>query len=419
MLKKYFSYLIFACTLAACNINTRDNRYRGFESNLEVNKIAALPASTNVKIKDFTIPVPDSLTFDYNKELKDVRFVKLETLPESKFPTLGKIILSPSRIIIVDFLETKSVYIFDSTGHFVNRISANKGLASKKAMISGFLDVAYDFKKEQIILHDQAKAKSYFFDKDGNFVGASKEYIYFYRLTNLENSDLYVYFNPYGGNEHVPALKGSSLYLGGRDTKVNYTTKSAVPGMIADQDFDININVSLSNSNKHLLFTPEFSDTVYMISDNPVKISPVLTIHYPGPNINAKLRELNKFDITSYLKLYNKNQYYSFKGEVMCNDDSIYYIATYKDQFNGYFYSAKTGNVKGGNLLTSLSNKDSAKLDGFKYPVSTFNDEFVSILTYEDFQLNKFLASTKLASVTRTLKKTDNPVLIFYKFKDF
>ncbi|SFM58240.1 6-bladed beta-propeller protein [Chitinophaga sp. YR627] len=413
------SIIFLVLVIAACNGSLSRNRYRGFESVIDVNKITSLKPSLRGQVLDVRIPPSDSLTFDHNSRLTDIKYVRLETTPESKIGLLEKLIITGDRIIVADFSVSKSVFVFDSTGHFISRISANKGTASRKAMISNFIDIAYDFERNEIILHDQSEAKSYYFDKDANFLHSEKEYVYFYHFANLKNTDQYVYLNQFGANEHIPGLAGSTLYLGTRGTKLNFTTKDAVPGMIGDLNFYININLSFNNSNDNIFYTPEFSDTVYQIGVDPIAIFPKLVIHYPGPDINSKLKELHKENLADYMKLLSQNQYYSFKGEVLGNNDSTYYIGTYRDNFYGYFLSARTGNIIGGPVSSTFSVKDSLDLDGFKYPLTTYKDHFVSILGFSDFSLSKSLPSSKLAAVRGTIKESDNPVLLFYKIKAF
>jgi len=406
--------------LTSCNIPIGENRYRGYQKAMDIDHIKSVSGKTDTKILTIKIPPSDSITFDYNKNLKDVYFIKLETIAESKINNIDKILLTKNRIILVDFNISKGVFIFDSSGRFINRILASKNLEDKKAMISNFYDVAYDYNHDEIILHDQTKSKSYYFDQDGNFKNNSKEYLYFANFVNLKNTDYFVYLNQLGGNNHIPALTKSSIYIGKRDTKILYTATDAVHNMKTDINYWINRNLSFSNSNNKVFYTPEFSDTVYQVDGNPLNIYPKLTIHYPATSINVALKQHHNENIDAYIRLVNTDQYYSFKGEVLCNDDSIYYVSTYKKGLSGYFYSEKTKKIIGGNLVSNLLPTDSAQLYGYRYPLTTFNNYFVSILTPSDFgNRNKGLSSAKLSEIKKGIKPADNPILVFYKLKNF
>jgi len=189
--------------------------------------------------------------------------------------------------------------------------------------------------------------------------------------------------------------------------------------MKAHVDYEINNNLSFKNSNDKLFYTPEFSDTVYQIIGNPINICPKVVVHYPAADINSMLKKKHSENIESFIKLTNTAQYYSFQGELICNDDLIYYLTIYKNGPTGYFYSEKTNKIIGGNLVSKLFPTDTAQLDGYKYPFTIFNDHFVSVLTYSDFANSKRLSSAKLSAIKKGIKPSDNPVLVFYKLKDF
>lgn len=411
-----FILLSWMLVYSSCDTPFGKSRYQGFENAIDIKHIKSLPGK-KTKVLDINIPASGSMNFDYNKYLQKVYFVKLETTPESKIHAVDKILLTKDRIIVVDFNIAKAVYIFNSSGRFINSILAEK--ANAKAMIPVFHDVAYDYELDEIILHDQVKAKSYYFDKDGNFKSIAKEYIYFTNFANLGNTKYYVYLNSLGGNGHIPALSKSAIYIGNKDTRILYTATDAVKGMLTNVNYEINRNLSIINNNKNLFYTPEFSDTVYQISGEPINVYPKLAIHYPGANVNEILRKEHNKGISEFIKLKNTDKYYSFEGEVFCNDDSVYYIGSYKNGLISYFYSAKTNKIIGGTPVSKLLSTDSTQLDGYRYPITTFNSYFVSILSISDFFNTKWKSCAKLAEVKKDIKAGDNPILAFYKLKDF
>lgn len=410
-----FGILLFA----ACNIRSDEQRYRGYKIAIDISHIQSVHGSTNAKILNVKIPVSNSTTFDYNKSLKDIYFVKLETTTQSKFGSMDKIFITDSRIIIVDLNVSKGVFIFDTAGRFINAILVNKSFEDRRESLTNFNDVAYDYTANEIILHDISNNKLFYFDKDGNFKNVSKEYVYFLQFVNLKNTDKFAYYNPLGGNDHIPALNQSAIYIGKRNTQILYTATNVIKNFKSGRNYYINNNASFKNNNNTVFYTPDFSDTVYQIEGSPVNVYPKLVIHYPGPDINTKIRESNKEGIEEYIKLKNKNQYYSFEGEIFCNDDSIYFIATYKNILSGYFYSAKTNKIIGGDLVSMVATKDSAQIEAYTYPVTAFNDYFVSVLPFSNFVDNKTLRNAKLTKIKKSIKPIDNPILAFYRLKDF
>lgn len=408
---------LFSCLFiySGCNSPFDLHKYHGFRNVIDVNHIKSVSGKTDVKVLDIHIPLSDSMTFDYNKSLKDVHFIKLETKAQSKINNIDKILLTKNRIIIVDFKVAKGVYVFDSSGRFISSIFANSGIFDSKAAVSDFYDVAYDYKFDEIILHDQTKHKSYYFDQDGNFKNSTQEYVYFVNFVNIKNTDYFVYLNPFGGNDHIPEITKSTIYIGKKDTRILFTATNAIHHMKANVNYQINNNLSFNNSNSKLFYTPEFSDTVYQIIGHPVNVYPKLVVHYPELDINSVLKKRHTENIESFTNLMNTANYYSFQGEVICNDDLIYYLNIYKNGSTGYFYSEKTH----GSPVSKLFPADTAQLDGYKYPVTTFNSCFVSILHSSDFQNSNWLSSSKLSAIKKGIRPADNPILAFYRLKEF
>ena len=418
MIKPTIILGILAISIYTAYNNPFINRYRGFQNLIDTAHISPIFVKPHGEIFNITSPKEDRLSFDYNQYLKDVRFVNLETNSKSKFSVIDKILLTENRIIIVDFNSAKGVYIFNDKGKFINSIRPNKNFTDYRSVLTDFYDVAYDYNLDEIILHNQNQNKTYHFDANGNFKNSSKEYIYFAHFVNLRNSKYFIYLNSFGGNEHIPKLAGSPLSIGLRDTKI-LRTVNGIHDVKTNVNYEINHNSSLSNSNNTLFYTPDFSDTVYQISGNPISVYPKLVIHYSGPNLNASLKQQKKEDINSFVRLTNTKKYYSFQGEVMSANDSIYFIESYKKDQSGYFYSTKTNNLIGGNLGSTYSGSNPVQLGCFRYPITTFNSEFVSVLPRADLEKSNYILSPKFNVVLKNAKSTDNPTLVFYKIKEF
>lgn len=418
----FFSLLSLSSSVLlfqSCTISVAENRYKGYQNAMDIAHITSVPGKKTDHLLDVNIPPSNSTTFDYNKNLKDIYFVKLETTEKSRIPGIDKLLLTRNRIVAVDFNISRTVYIFDSSGRFVNNITADKSFDNTRDAVSNFLDVTYDYTSDEIVLHDQMNCRSFYFNTDGHYIKRTKEYLYFANFVNLKNTDKYVYINAFGGNDHIPILKNSSLYIGKKNTEIVYTATDAIKNMRTDVNYRINLNPSFNNSNAKVFYTPEFSDTVYQIDADPVNVSAKLVIHFPGTDINTKIKASKREGIQEYIRLLNMNSYYSFKGEVFCNNDSVYYIATYKKGVAGYFYSERTNTIIGGNLVSTVLSKDSAQIEGYRYPITSFNDYFVSVLAFPDFGKSKWLCSEKLSIVEKGVKPTDNPILAFYKLKQF
>gem|GEM_PF-3033697 len=416
-----FIYIIIVFSfvnLLSCSGRMERNKYNGYEKVFSSDQIKPIVALKGDSVVHVSIPKEDSMIFKYNSQLEDISFVKLETTKQSKLNTIDKIIISKDRIIIVDKILKREVYIFDGTGKFITSISGQGKIYEGQVHIRNFLDVTYDFGTEEIILHDQSTAKLYYFDKNGKFKYTQKEYFYFVQFANIPGTEEYIYINPLGANQHLPTLKGSNLYFGQRDTKVQtVATADAIKDMKTDVTYIINSHNSITNSNQRMFFVPEFSNRVYRIFGKR-GVREELYIDLPSPNTFEKLKNSDNQTIGDFTRLKNTAQYYCFNGDVLCNEQDIYFIPTYRAGTSGYFYSkSKKRIIAGGNLSNAIEG-DTAKLAGYQYPISVYGDYFVSLLYPADLKLKFGKADKRLSAIQSLSKPEDNPVILFYKIKD-
>jgi len=402
--------------LLSCN-QTSNKNYKGYETVIQSDLIIPVPSIKNSEIIQVSIPKEDSLEFEYNNYLEDISFVKLETSAKSKINNIDKIIISNDRIIISEKTPQNKVFIFNRNGDFINFIGTNNTIHKDQVRIDKFLDVTYDFTTNEIILHNQSVSKLYYFDKNGYFKNIKKEYIYFYQFANIPGTDEYLYVNSLGGNNHLPKLKNSSLYIGNKDTQIRFIANDALKGMKTDVSYIINKQPSITNSNYKMFYTPDFSNRVYRVFGKK-GIKEELNINLPTPNTFEKLKNPKNHSIDAFTKLINSGQYYYFTGGVLSNDQDIYFIPTYRVGMSGYFYSKKANSIIGGGTLSHSSQKDTIKITGYQYPISTYKDYFISILYPSDFILKHGKANYKLHTIQTKITPKDNPVIMFYKIKE-
>lgn len=403
--------------ILSCNGPRDRSKYKGYDKVINSEQIASVPLIKNDSIIHVAIPMEDNMNFKYNDQLEDISFVKLETTKESKINNLDKIIISKDRIMITDKTIKKEIYIFDRNGKFINAVSGNNNIHGQQVHITNILDVTYDFGNEEIILHDQSGAKLYYFDKNGNFKHNKKEYLYFVQFANIPETNEYVYINPLGGNEHLPMLQKSSIYLGEKNTKIQFTATDAITGMKTGVNYMINKHRSITNSNYRMFYVPEFSNRVYRILGKK-GIREELIIDLPSPNTFEKLKNPNNQTIEAFVRLTGSAQYYHFTGDVLCNEQDIYFIPTYRVGMSGYFYSKKKKRIIGGGNLSNAISGDTAKLAGFQYPISTYKDHFISVLYPADLILKFGKSDATLAAIQKKSKPDDNPVIVLYKIKE-
>lgn len=419
--KDMFTKLVvgFMAVFASCS-DISTSIYEGYEEVIDVNNIKTIRNNTSKKIIDLHIPPIENAFFDYNEYLRYLRFVKLEKTDQSVIGKIDKLLLADDRIIVVDFKITESVFIFDSTGRFINKIAAEKDTDTSSSGLSHFMDVVYYHNTNEIILHDSRSGQSYYYDNKGNFKRADKEYVSFFNFENLKNTDYFVYLDQYTQNNHIPALTTSDVYLGKESTKIQHIVPGAVQTVKINANYHYPYNLC-SGSGSTVFYTPVFSDTIFAIDANGPQVYPKFAFHFPGPDLVSKVKEHpQQIDMEQLNKLRNSDQYFSFMGKILPVKDSIYFMECYKDEQLGYFYSEKSNKIIGGYIRSRMAYGDSARIEFYQYPVASHNQEFVSVIMPENAALKtNTLRTVQFSNAMHGIDRNCNPVLAFYTLKPF
>ena len=155
--KKNIEYVLLASILLFSSCKFSDNsRFAGFEKVIDVEKIKAGNGKGEGPLTTINIPHLDSSHFDYAKSLTDIRFVKLETTPKSKFGQISKLFFANDRIFVVDLKVTECIFIFDNEGRYVNKIDPNDKTQNPNAA-THFFSATFNYNKDEIVLHDDKK----------------------------------------------------------------------------------------------------------------------------------------------------------------------------------------------------------------------------------------------------------------------
>jgi hypothetical protein len=360
------------------------------------------------------------MEFDYNVRLKDIHFVRLESSRSERIGEISNIFLTKERIVIIDLRITQSVFIFSANGKFIKRIGIDTD--NSPASIDHIASVAYDYAKNEIIVYNDEKKSFYYFDKDGSFRGEEQSYIFFEKFCNIGGSKYYAYISLLNQNPHITSDKVCNLYLGEKGTRILRTADNAI------QRLKIKANYvqgyCISQTNKNVYFTPTFSDTIYKITTNPLNVFPKFALHFPDKDIISKVKLNPNMTMQQYVDLLNSHLFYSFQGKVFSLRDSIYYFEVNRKEAIGLFYSIKTNKFIGGGIKTTLQKTDTCKTEYFNYPIASTNDEFVSVIDPKrvanmESIVMKPLRTPILTAALANMTVKDNPILVFYKLKDF
>lgn len=374
----------------------------------------------NKKIATIKIGLDKKIKAPYLSEvLKEFYCIPLETNDESIMGDIDKIIIKNQKIYILDSKKTKSLFVFDLRGKFLNKICRKGRGPGEYIQIKDFQVMEND----EIIIYGAAPYKLMRFNKQGRFIKEKKIENIFARGFHVHNKNVILFTD------------GEISSINKSDLDYYLVTIDSTHQKIISRNFKmdsrkrlIDMHRSLDNlisCNGELYYIPTFEDTVYKIENNTFKA--LYYFDLPGIKMDDKFFKGREINRRSLSKEYWTNRDIS-KGiyKFRSNDLFISFHFIMDNLYWHAFYNKKTGNK-----ILSPIYKDDLGLSIFKTE-TTMDEYFVAYIEafqiYDNLKDADKLSSNLLSKYNWDLKafckknnitETSNPVLVFYKLKEF
>ncbi|MFL1011685.1 6-bladed beta-propeller [Flavisericum labens] len=339
-------------------------------------------------------------------------YIPLETKDESVFGHIDKIIIEDEYIFILDSRNTGNLFVFSMDGDFVFKIN-KKGKGPQE--YTRINDFTIDSDNKNIIIHDDRLAKLFYFNFEGSFVKTVKTSFRFANLCKQNNIMYYLLGNR--SNLHLPILNNKSLIKSNEGLINTYNT----------YDIKNEVNLKLSKfdqfyySGNHLSFTiPVTKNFIYNIEKGEVK--PTYQLNFGKKNITKLISQKLK-DYKSYYKATKDLDFNMFIGTHFETKSKLFIQYVENSKYRNLFFDKVTGNTilwerfvsddihTAGDIVSHYAIYEEDIFVNFKEP-----SVFVNTLK----NINKIdFKSARVKELCKTLNKTDNPVLCFYKLKSF
>jgi hypothetical protein len=213
---------------------------------------------------------------------------------ESQFAGIDKLVIHDDRIYILDYMNTRSLFVFDMDGKFLRRIGRRgRGPGEYPALL---MDFATD-NAGNVLLVDNTKRELHKYAPDGRYITSVHLPFLVEGLVVLENSD-YLVALTYPYEEKVPApqvVVCDSLF----NKKEEYFSFSQVGDKL-----DISPLVKVGGK---IVYHREVNDTVYIFSTLDGALTKEYAINFEGMSVPKELRHnYSKLgDESSYRYLYS------------------------------------------------------------------------------------------------------------------
>jgi hypothetical protein len=361
-------------------------------------------------------PDKDPETKFYISELSsEVRYLKLETRPESMIDQVRKVLIDNDLVFVLSHTNPVAhLFIFSNTGKFIRQIGKQ---GRGPGEYSSVHDFALDRKNKKIYLID-SMGKLYVFDYSGNCL---KTEIIASRPSGIAycNNNLFLlqtwptYFLNYGFAVTIKDLEQNKP-----DLKLINRKYIKFNKQIQDVLYYDNFWFSNNNQNQVSLIEAKF-DTLYHIS-----VDGKLDAKYIFDLKNKTPRDI--FFVQEYEDALNKYSSYSLIIETV---NCIILRVLYKSQFYLYFFNKNTGRLLKQNTNMLKQNIYNDYDGGLPFTPMGLADKNVIFAIQNQLKIKEKLenpdkkmiknieAFNYLKNLTLDAKITDNPILLFVTLK--
>ena len=343
--------------------------------------------------------------------IEETYYVPLETTNESLFAYNRKTIVYKDRIYVLDDVLARAVLIFDMNGKFLRKIGKQGGAPNEFALLFG---MAVDEKNDRLVLFDQAKKKLLHFTLEGDYV----------KTTDV-NFDFSGQMEILPSGNMVAAVSKScmNVHLGELDDYRIFQSDSL--GNIVKAGFKRDDNKKLKiiyegmfRSGEDIVYQPPFLNALYTIGDDA--ISERYIVEY---------KDYPPIDQEEFLDLPNLNRMRKFEqktvflfGSALAETPSHLYFSTMAK--HRFFYTIYDKRAK--KLLSFRNLIFRSGLIMAPDPMYSYGDYFIGQATAEQIiAMREFLKregrpiSPQYQELFNNIREDDNPVLVFFKLKDF
>jgi len=353
----------------------------------------------------------------------DYEVIQLESKMQSLIGEIENIIITDSKIFILDSEKTCSAYIFKENGEFVSKLSAyGDGPNSYREIGNFFVDTI----KKEVIISQTFPAVLFRFNYDGLLLGTKS--IGEYARTLERNS--YGNLCLFTANVYSPSR---SLLYSVIIADSNGVVKSLYRPVVRDdskQSLFLSNNFTSFADSTSMIFP--FCDTIFDISKDSLK--PKFVISFGSHSVPKSFYNNNfKTPFGKLIKLLDKNDYAYCIEPFYESLNYIFFYYVFNSKRNSLcFYSKKTGKIFNSSNYNNnidqivhyfaashfISNENKLITPLPIYKLKRVLKKLQKDLSKEEFQ-SYYKKNKKLVDIAATAKNTDNPILIIYKIKDF
>ena len=351
----------------------------------------------------------DSVSF--SEIFEGISYIQISTDNDFLIGRIDKIVPCDDRIFILDRKLSRSVFCIDKEG---NKIFELHRLGKGPGEYVELKDIAYDVRREELVLYCPIRQRLMWFDLSGKFLREKAVPVWASGVQPLKNGGVALFcdYSP----EKKLEQNGFYPNVVVLDSNMNIVSQSAYFKGIVDKGIVWSSRPDFSYFTEMAGVMPDHSNTIYHIRNNDVV---AWKLDFGQNDINEQYweqvfsREMTLEKLNEYCRVQGlcESVYYMENEKVMC------FAYRYKGRYFQVFYSKETGRL----LNTGKFVNDLNHFGGFA-PQALCRQQFyghisASIVSDCREKLKEFKVMPE--KILNTIEMSDNPVLVVYTLKGF
>jgi hypothetical protein len=341
--------------------------------------------------------------------------IALETNNNNLIGTIDEIRIYNGNIFILDKRIAKAVFVFNMDGKYLRRIGKNGRGPGEYPRPDGF---EIDKKNKELLISSTSIRKILRYDFEGNFLGNIKPQVGNYDFKITDNGNIVLLAGDHE-NAHLGELKNRIVYV--IDKKGNIISYG--PSNSSDfKEVKMTQGRNLMANNYEITYSYKLSDTIYSINEN--EINAQYKIDFGKSGIDRE--ELKSKNTGEFLKAVEKgeNSPAFYLGTQFQTNDYLYFQFNYNKKIIDCFYNKNQSKT-----IAGVVSNDTPEIICVSPFFAAYKDYLIASVDAhylmgieEMLRKNNPLTHETLLKLVGSdgefkIKKNDNPVLFFYKFK--
>lgn len=364
------------------------------------------------KFQIITPRFDEDLVFDpfpLDQYIDSIRYVKLELTDESMIGDISSLEVYKDRIYILDE-QTLSLFLFALDGKFISKI-CNIGQGPGEYISLDYFSI--DKENNHLVLTDLMGYWVMRYDLSGNFIKRQKIPFWIDGIYALKNKGYALFANKRNNKQYFD--QEYSLYIVDSLMEIKNVYFSYNSNNYQGLRALVSSNGGFSSNNDQDYFYSLYRDTVYEIKQDQLEVKYVFDFgEYTFDN------EMVIRDNLNFRSYFNQRNYAGLV-KFQVNEDVVSFQAVILNTPFTWmsFYNQKTGN---------LLNRPAYSLGSKSFWIdnkNVYDSYFITVWPNDYFQkfktapMNKTVGSSQMEKILSDYTEDDNPILVFYKLKNF